>query len=667
MQPICQHSQLHAVAQQLVRISSVAAEIYQDQMDLVGHFTAQNLFRIDPLQHRVELLNGLFSLEFYPPKSHTNLIETHFEFAGKQQEAFEDFFLHDLHFLTGDLKPQHSLFLRNQAQQLRQLILQQVYLWVDGAARVKQLLLHLDAMQAQILDQALMQADDQYQPVLTKFVQQGQPIPEDVLTTLSTLCALEFVEGETFLPVQALMQSYDDFCFSAAEFLPKAMHRILSISFPERFNLQDLIDHQDDIRLLYRHAEEHGHLLGFARLMHREVWQRSDALAKPHFLKSCPLIWQKKVAKLPLFDYPRAVNWLFKQSAQVLDWLSLNIHHTSVRVAVTALSFVDCSQAHPQIILATLQYFQYSAARMFIQSCNVYATQQAWFAHAHNVSLMPHGEKQSLDDPRVAISPSILYLDEWMTLLKTVAQHDEHLVKHVFRRLSRVMQSYMLYLQQITQDLPTALLDYIQSESQQQRDFYTVLQRYQIQPDDFRQRFYLRAHNTRVSVFDSYVRDYLLEYFVAHTHIPKSLSWLGLFHQAVHWHQQVYKAELFAKLKKEIPCSTWQAKSPQQILYFSGWCFEELTDLDRIIEESKNFKHCLALSYAKAMSEGQYVAFHMASPHYVQQLTLGCHFRNGQLVFDQLEYPNNQKAEQLLVTIAAQFIAWLNPQLPSKS
>ena len=74
MQPICQHSQLHAVAQQLVRISSVAAEIYQDQMDLVGHFTAQNLFRIDPLQHRVELLNGLFSLEFYPPKSHKNLI-----------------------------------------------------------------------------------------------------------------------------------------------------------------------------------------------------------------------------------------------------------------------------------------------------------------------------------------------------------------------------------------------------------------------------------------------------------------------------------------------------------------------------------------------------------------------------------------------------------------
>ncbi len=74
MQPIRQHSQLHAVAQQLVHISSVAAEIYKDQMDLVGNFTSQNMFRIDPILHRVELLNGLFSLEFYPPKSHTHLI-----------------------------------------------------------------------------------------------------------------------------------------------------------------------------------------------------------------------------------------------------------------------------------------------------------------------------------------------------------------------------------------------------------------------------------------------------------------------------------------------------------------------------------------------------------------------------------------------------------------
>ena len=58
--------------------------------------------------------------------------------------------------------------------------------------------------------------------------------------------------------------------------------------------------------------------------------------------------------------------------------------------------------------------------------------------------------------------------------------------------------------------------------------------------------------------------------------------------------------------------------------------------------------------------QGEYVAFHMSSPHYAQSLTLGCHIQAGKLLFDQLEYPNNQKAEQLLVTIAEQFIQWFN-------
>lgn len=663
MQPICQHSQLHAVAQQLVRISSVAAEIYQDQMDLVGHFTAQNLFRIDPLQHRVELLNGLFSLEFYPPKSHTNLIETHFEFVGKQQEAFEDFFLHDLHFLTGDLKPQHSLFLRNQAQQLRQLILQQVYLWVDGAARVKQLLLHLDAMQAQILDQALMQVDDQYQPVLTKFVQQGQPIPEDVLTALSTLCALEFVEGETFLPVQALMLSYDDFCFSAAEFLPKAMYRILSISFPERFNLQDLIDHQDDIRLLYRHSVEQSHLLGFVRIMNRAVWAEDNILAKRHFLEKNTRIWQTKVARLPLFDYPRAVNWLFRQSKLVLDWLSDNIHHSSVRVAVVALSFVDCSQIHPRIILATLQYFQYASARLFIQSCDHFALQHQWFEHQHNSRVVQKGQRQSLEDPRISISPSILYLDEWMNLLAIVAAQDELQVKQVYARLSRVMQAYMLHLHKVTAELPAELMQFIHPESQQSRDFMHCLRRHQLTLEQFRQLFYLKAGPVRESVFDAYVRDYLVDYFNEKNYTPKNVSWSSIFQRAVRWHHEVHKAEILAKLKKQLNVSHWPPVSLQGRTQYLGWCFEELNSLDRIIQESRSFHHCLAVSYSQKIIEGEYVAFHMSSPCYRQSLTLGCHLLDGQLRFDQLEYPNNHKAEQLLVNIAEQFIQWLNSRL----
>ncbi|WP_104472250.1 hypothetical protein [Acinetobacter indicus] len=663
MQPTRQHSQLHAVAQQLVRISSVAAEIYQDQMELVGHLTAQNMFRIDPLQHRVELLNGLFSLEFYPPKSNSSLIQTQFEFAGQYQEAFEDFFLHDLQFHTGDLKPQHSLFLRNQAQQLRHLIMQQAYMWVDGAARVQQLLLHLDGVQAQILDQALIQYDYAQHAVFTGAVQHGAVIPEETLTALSALCALEFIEGDTFLPVQALMHSYDDFCFSAAQFLPKAMYRILSISFPDRFNLQDLIDHQDDIRLLYRHAVEQSHLLGFVRIMNRAVWAEDNILAKRHFLEKNTRIWQTKVARLPLFDYPRAVNWLFRQSKQVLDWLSDNIHHSSVRVAVVALSFVDCIQIHPRIILATLQYFQYASARLFIQSCDHFALQHQWFEHQHNSRVVQKGQRQSLEDPRISISPSILYLDEWMNLLAIVAAQDELQVKQVYARLSRVMQAYMLHLHKVTAELPAELMQFIHPESQQSRDFMHCLRRHQLTLEQFRQLFYLKAGPVRESVFDAYVRDYLVDYFNEKNYTPKNVSWSSIFQRAVRWHHEVHKAEILAKLKKQLNVSHWPPVSLQGRTQYLGWCFEELNSLDRIIQESRSFHHCLAVSYSQKIIEGEYVAFHMSSPCYHQSLTLGCHLLDGQLRFDQLEYPNNHKAEQLLVNIAEQFIQWLNSRL----
>ncbi|WP_168382727.1 hypothetical protein [Acinetobacter indicus] len=663
MQPICQHSQLHAVAQQLVRISSVAAEIYQDQMDLVGHFTAQNLFRIDPLQHRVELLNGLFSLEFYPPKSHTNLIETHFEFAGKQQEAFEDFFLHDLHFLTGDLKPQHSLFLRNQAQQLRQLILQQVYLWVDGAARVQQLLLHLDGVQAQILDQALIQSDYAQHAVFTGAVQHGAVIPDETLTALSALCALEFIEGDTFLPVQALMHSYDEFCFSLSRFVPAGIYRILELRFPERVSLHEIEDSHDDLQLLYRHAIEQSHLLGFVRIMNRAVWAEDNILAKRHFLEKNTRIWQTKVARLPLFDYPRAVNWLFRQSKLVLDWLSDNIHHSSVRVAVVALSFVDCSQIHPRIILATLQYFQYASARLFIQSCDHFALQHQWFEHQHNSRVVQKGQRQSLEDPRISISPSILYLDEWMNLLAIVAAQDELQVKQVYARLSRVMQAYMLHLHKVTAELPAELMQFIHPESQQSRDFMHCLRRHQLTLEQFRQLFYLKAGPVRESVFDAYVRDYLVDYFNEKNYTPKNVSWSSIFQRAVRWHHEVHKAEILAKLKKQLNVSHWPPVSLQGRTQYLGWCFEELNSLDRIIQESRSFHHCLAVSYSQKIIEGEYVAFHMSSPCYRQSLTLGCHLLDGQLRFDQLEYPNNHKAEQLLVNIAEQFIQWLNSRL----
>lgn len=502
------------IAKQLLRISKSLNEIFQDQLKIVGDLNAQNMFRIDQERHVVKIANGLFQLEFHSPASDLkSILQCDFSYLGQKAELVEEFILHDLYFLTGDLKLQHSLFLRQKAQQFRQLLLDQVYLWVNGAERVSAYLKYLCVDEAEMIDQLMMSAEIYHSKVLTDYVRNKSALPETVVQMLQQVCSIQVVCGEEFLPIQPLMECLDEFCFSASQFLPAAMYRIMALSFEERFNLNELMEHQDDIQLLYRHAEEKSHLLGFVRLMRRELWQRDDLLSKHNFLQATSTVWQKKVAKMPLFDYPRAVNWLFKQSGEVVDWLSRHIQHSSVRVAVTALSFVDSSQVHPQVILATLQYFQHSSARMFIYSCHYFAMQEAWFEHENNLSLLLKGQKQALDDHRIAISPSILYLDEWMELMQNVTKGNQQIVKRVYLRLSWVMQAYMLYLQKITYALPEDLMFYIRPETHQNRDFYIVLQRYKMQPDQFRQIFYLRERHVRVSVFDSYVRDYLVDYF----------------------------------------------------------------------------------------------------------------------------------------------------------
>ncbi|MGB8697016.1 MAG: hypothetical protein WCD22_10790, partial [Acinetobacter sp.] len=100
-------------------------------------------------------------------------------------------------------------------------------------------------------------------------------------------------------------------------------------------------------------------------------------------------------------------------------------------------------------------------------------------------------------------------------------------------------------------------------------------------------------------------------------------------------------------------------------IQFAGWSFEELADLDRIIEESTWCHHCLAVSYAQRIIDGEYVAFHMTSETGMHHMTLGCHLQGGQLVYDQLEYSHNRKAEYFFVNVALQFISWLNTQLIS--
>ncbi len=547
------------IAKQLLRISTKLNEIFQDQLNIVGNLNAQNMFRIDQEQHAIHVANGLFQLQFYTPESPLkSILHGDFYYLGQKAEALEEFILHDLYFLTGDLKPQHSIFLRQKAQQLRQLLLEQIYLWGNGAERVRTYLKCLCVDEAEIIDQLMMNAEIYHSKVLSDYVLNKTALPETVVQMLQQICSVQVVCSDEFLPLQQLIECLDEFCFSAPQFLPAAMYRIMALSFEERFTLYELIEYQDDIQLLYRHAQEKSPLLGFVRLMRRELWQRDDLLSKHNFLYATSTVWQKKVAKLPLFDYPRVVNWLFKQSGDVLDWLSHEIQHSSVRVAVTALSFVDTSQVHPQVILATLQYFQYASARMFIHGCHYYAMQEQWFKHENNQSLVLKGQRQALDDHRIAISPSILYLDEWMELMQNIAQGNEQVVKKTYLRLSRVMQAYMLHLQKITQVLPEDLIPYIRPDTHQNRDFYPVLQHYKMQLDEFRQIFYLRDRHTRVSVFDSYVRDYLVDYFSDNKMVPKSTTWLGLFHQAVYWHDQIQKQEIIAQLKKNYAEAVWQ-------------------------------------------------------------------------------------------------------------
>ncbi len=658
---------LKLLAQQCLRISPELNQLYLDQMAIIGHLNAQNLLKIQQDQHRIELLNGLFYIQFHTPQALDSgvapaLVESHFSFQEFKAEALEEFFFQDLYFLTGDLKPQHSLYLRDKAKQLRKLILHQVYAWVNGPERVSAFLQHMSIVQADIIDHQLMKAGLNTTPVMQHFILDRQDIPQQLLHSLQQVFSLEFLQQDEFLSIQSLMDSLDEFCFSAAQFLHPATFRIISLSFEERFNLHELNDHTDDIRLLYRHAEEQSNLLGFVRLMNREVWHRDDLLSKRNFLENYPYLWQKKVARLPLFDCNRAVNWLFKQPAEVLDWISNNIQHSSVRVAVTALSFVDSHHIHPQIILATLQYFQYVSARLFIHSLHEYAIQHDWFQHKHNQAVVLKGTRQAIDDQRIAITPSILYLDEWMELLRNVVKMDDQLTKKVYLGLSRVMQAYIQHLYKITVHLPVEVLAYIQPNSQQDRDFYNVLQRYRIPFTEFRQLFYLHSGHVRESVFDSYVRDYLVEYFSSHNEIPKNLSWSGLFVQAVTWHDQIQKQEIIAKLKKDFTLATWSPRTRVSFLLYFNWRFEELKTLDRILEETKIFRNCLAASYAQQIIEGAYVAFRMSHPDVHLPLILGCQWVNGQLIFDQLEYPNNQKAEAEYSNIARHFINWLNLQ-----
>ncbi|CAM4252512.1 PcfJ domain-containing protein [Acinetobacter pragensis] len=661
-----------AAARQLLRISPELSHLVQAQQDLASQIAKHQLFKIDREQQRIQIAYPFFYIQFHTPhaaaeQGASSLVCSHFVVQHQKAELLEDFFMQDVHFLTGDLKAQHPLFLRTKAQQIREILAKEIISWAFGTEKIKTALQQMSLAQAEFTDELMMTHQLYSQPILQACLLQQKPIPESAVEKFLPLLRLDTVLAHEFLPLQPLMESFDEFCFSAAQFLDPAVFRIASLFYREQFNLNELIELEDDIGMLYAHAKEQPQLLGFARLMNREVWRQSDLFSKPHFLTANHRIWQKKAAVLPLFDCVRAVNWLFKQSLDVLDWISQNVQHSNIRTAVTALSYVDCSQMHPQIILAALQYFQHVSARLFIQSCHAAAIEENWFEHPENQAVVLQGTRQAIDDHRVAIRPSILYLDEWMALASSMAKSDELAMKKVYLRMSRVMQAFMLHLRKITADFPEDLMDFILPDTQQDRDFYAVLHCHKMPQDMFRQQFYLQHGAVRKSIFDAYVRDYLSAYFSETKRVPKTVTWTGLFYQAAIWHQKIQTEEILAKLKKEFSCSDWKPFTVCSELYFDQWRFQELQSVERIIDESQKFQHCLAASYAQRIIEGQYSAFHMSHVTQPLRMTLGCIRQDGQLIFDQLELPHNEKAEECYVQIAKQFIDWLNAEANKKS
>ncbi|HAA06654.1 MAG TPA: hypothetical protein DCD99_05020, partial [Acinetobacter schindleri] len=149
--------QYQQLAKQLLRISDCLHDIYQDQWDIVRNLNAQNMFKLDHERYRIVLANGLFHIQLHTPQHIQQgtaqlLAEPYFSVQHHKSDTLEEFFLQDIHFLTGDLKPQHSLFLRDKAQQLRKLLIEQVYQWVNGPARVLKFVQQLSVVQAEIID-----------------------------------------------------------------------------------------------------------------------------------------------------------------------------------------------------------------------------------------------------------------------------------------------------------------------------------------------------------------------------------------------------------------------------------------------------------------------------------------------------------------------------------
>ena len=658
-------------AQALLQLSDVLNQIYLDQWHYLAHVTAQNMLEIDTTAHILSFANGLIKLHFSVQQP---LLRIEYAYPDKKYDKLTQFLLREMPFFTGNFASQHPTTVKTRSQVLRQTLIEQVFEWIQGEDRIERFIYNISLGDAEAIDELLISENYYHEAHLTQFAKYGIQVPLEVELNLKHLCLVNSVQGEYFIQVNALVQHYDRMCYSANRFMPQALYRIMEITFVDQFHLEMLLDQQDELQILIPHAIQYPHLLGFSRLMQRGCWQNQDIFSKHNFLQKNAFCWDEMLLKQsPVAHYSRTVNWLFKQDALVNDWISQQINHPSIRITMVALSFNDCSAIHSQVMLQTLRYFRGVAARLFLGECHEYAKRHHWFDPINRIDVAISTNNSSVvnqDMPTQEITHSILYIEEWLNLLQQKSQSNPQVVKQVYLRLSRVIQAYMRFLQQLSLQLPKELIPYIDPNKQQQPEFFYLLKQYKLKTDDFRQLF---RHPSvpllgSISVFSSDVADYLLEYFQQRRDMSKNVTWTGLFAQSCRWHIHLRRQQSYQELRGRVQVESWQRVSPMPVMYFSGWSFKELHSLDDIVEESMSFKHCLAVSYTERIVEHEYVAFHMQHLHETElSLTLGCHFNYGRLEFDQVRLQNNIIPDYSIISSAQLFVDELNDYLRLES